>query len=391
MPNFVIHNFAAEHLEAVKAFNIRLREAGVLDLQFPESEVPAWLPKIDDREIYHEYYVALEGDMVRGGYIMKYQPFYVGGELLQLCEYRLPLSEALVDKTFAPVGVQMYLDANRKQSRLYTVGIGGFEEPAAQMLARAGWNLWAVPFFFRVLRPARFLRNIVYLRRTTARKLVLDALAMSGLGNLAVPAFQAIKTPQAVRDRDFETATVGEFGPWADEIWQAAHPQYKMIAVRDRTILNILYPASDPRWIRLRVSVGGRVVGWATVLNVPMQGHNYFGNMRVGSLIDCLALPGMESKVAHAALEHMRQGGADIAVTNLLHRDWQRSLLSAGFMQGPSNFIFAASKPVSVLIAPFEENKELVHMTRGDGGGPQNLLAVRDVPVVARAKETVSA
>lgn len=391
MPTFAIQKFSAEHSDAVKAFNARLRGAGVLDLQFPESEVPAWLPKIEDREIYHEYYLALEGDAVRGGYIMKYQQFYVSDKLLQLCEYRLPLSEALVDKQFASVGVQMYLDANRKQPRLYTVGIGGFEEPAAQMLTRAGWNLWAVPFFFRVLRPARFLRNIVYLRRTAVRRTVFDALAMSGLGNLAVPAYQAVKTPLAVRDRDFESATVSEFGPWADEIWQAAHPQYKMIAVRDRSTLNILYPASDPRWIRLRVSVAGSVVGWAAVLNVPMQGHNYFGNMRVGSLIDCLALPGMESKVAHAALEHMRQGGADIAVTNLLHRDWQRALLSAGFMQGPSNFIFAASKPVSALIAPFEENKELVHMTRGDGGGPQNLLAVRDVPVVARGKEAVNA
>ena len=38
------------------------------------------------------------------------------------------------------------------------------------------------------------------------------------------------------------------------------------------------------------------MVGWAVVLYVPMQGHNYFGNMRVGSLIDCLALPGMREQ-----------------------------------------------------------------------------------------------
>jgi hypothetical protein len=103
--------------------------------------------------------------------------------------------------------------------------------------------------------------------------------------------------------------------------------------------------------------------------------------MQVGSLIDCLALPGMESKVAHAVMQHLRRGGADIVVTNLSHRAWQRALEEAGLQRGPSNFIFAASKPVAALIAPFDENKDLIHMTRGDGGGPQNLLAARIDPV----------
>lgn len=380
MGSTTIQPYAAEHVEAVKAFNARLAKAGIV-LQFPESNVPAWLPKVDGREIYHEYYLAVDDADVRGGYIFKYQPFYVNGQMLPLCEYRLQLSEGQIDNQFASVGVQIYLDAHRKQQRLYTVGIGGYEETAAKLLIRAGWSLWEVPFFFRVLHPSKFLRNIVYLRRTPLRRLALDVLAYSGLGYLAVNAQQMLKTRAARRDTHFEVEAVDEFGPWADEVWQAAHPQYKLIALRDRTILNILYPNSEPRWIRLKVSVDGRVAGWAVALNVPMVEHNFFGNMRVGSLIDCLALPGMESKVAHAVMRHLRRGGADIVVTNLSHRAWQRALEQAGLQRGPSNFIFAASKPVAALIAPFDENKDLIHMTRGDGGGPQNLLAARIDPV----------
>jgi hypothetical protein len=221
------------------------------------------------------------------------------------------------------------------------------------------------------------LRQIVYLRGTPQRRLALDALAYSGVGWLGVHAYQVFKAWPTARDKDWTAAPVDAFGSWADDLWQVAHPQYKMIALRDRTILNILYPASDPRWIRLAVRTGSEVIGWATVLNVPMQGHNFFGDMRVGSIIDCLAVPGAEGKVAQAALAHLARGGADVVVTNLSHRAWQQALSSTGFLSGPSNFIFAASKPVSQMLGSFDANKDLVHMTRGDGGGPQNLLMAR--------------
>lgn len=369
--------YTADLVEAVKQFNARLL-AGGASITFPESHVPAWLPKVDGRDIYHEYFLALDEDGVHGAYILKHQPFFVGGRVMQLAEYRLQLSEGQINKQFASVGVQIYLDAMRKQPNLYTVGIGGYQEAAAQMLISAGWNTWLVPFYFRVLRPASFLRNIAYLRSTALRKVMLDVLAATGLGTIAIHAYQALKTRHQPRDTSRVEATAeSSFGPWADEIWQASHADYSMIAVRDATILNILYPQSDPRWIRLKVAFHGRVVGWAVVLNIPMQGHSYFGNMRVGSLIDCLALPGMENKVAVAAMQYLQQHGADIAVTNLSHERWQRALEAAGFYQGPSNFIFAASKKVSALMGPFEEHKQRVHMTRADGGGPQHLLAAR--------------
>jgi hypothetical protein len=373
----VIMPYTEDRVEAVKAFNARLRAGGAA-LSFPESHVPHWLPKVDGRSAYHEYFLAVDDDVVRGAYILKHQLFWLGGALRQLAEYRLPFSEGQVDNQFASVGVQMYLDAMRKQPLLYTVGIGGYQEPAAQMLIKAGWSTWLVPFYFRVLRPANFLRNIVYLRTTPSRRLVLDAMAATGLGHLAVNAYQALKTRGRPRDASpFETSEEPGFGPWADEIWRASLDNYAMIALRDAATLDITYPASDPRWIRLKVSSDGRPVGWAVVLSVPMQDHNYFGNMRVGSLIDCLALPGMESKVARAAIAFLKRSGADIVVTNLSHRDWRTALEAAGCYEGPSNFIFAASKKVAALLDPFDANKERVHMTRGDGGGPQNLLQAR--------------
>jgi len=76
-------------------------------------------------------------------------------------------------------------------------------------------------------------------------------------------------------------------------------------------------------------------------------------------------------------MQFLKRQGADIVVTNLSHQAWRPALEAAGFYQGPSNFIFAASKKVTALLEPFNERKETVHMTRGDGAGPQNLISAR--------------
>ena len=346
-------------------------------LTFPESPVPQWLPPVDGREIFHEYFVAVDDDAVRGAYILKHQPFWIGGQRVRASQFRLPLSEGQIDKHFAAVGVQLYLDAVRKQKLLYTVGIGGYQEAFAHLLITAGWKTCAVPFFFRVFHPQRFLRNIVYLRITPLRRLVLDALAASGLGGVAVNAWQAMKSQRPPRGPAVEFSEENGFGAWADEIWEAAKSDYSLVAVRDSTILDILYPASDPRWIRLKVRCEGKVVGWAVVLNVQMRDHNYFGNLRVGSLIDCLALPGMEDKVVAAAVRYSKSHDAEILVTNLSHQSWRTAAITRGFCPATSNYIFAASKPVAQMIESVDAKMDRVHMTRGDGSGPENLLSAR--------------
>jgi hypothetical protein len=368
--------YSEHHVEAVKSFNARMRAGGEV-IGFPESHSDG-MPRTDGRAIYDEYFLAVDDGAVHGAYILRHQPFYIGGDVVQLAQFRLPLSEGRIDKRFVALGVQLYLDAMRRQPRLYTIGLGGHQEAITQMLVRAGWITWPVPFYFRVLRAAQFLRNIVYLRTTPARRLMLDALAVTGLGALAVHAYQMLKSRGARRGPSGVAWTEEPaFGPWADEIWRAAKADYSMIAVRDAEMLNILYPASEPRWVRLKVSYQGSIAGWATVLNVPMDGHNYFGNMHVGSLVDCLAVPGMESRITVAVTQYLKRHGADIMVANLAHHRWRAAARAAGLLEGPSNYILATSKQVSALLAPFEEKKNSVHMTRGDGVGAQNLLEAR--------------
>jgi hypothetical protein len=65
--------------------------------------------------------------------------------------------------------------------------------------------------------------------------------------------------------------------------------------------------------------------------------------------------------------------GVDLIVSNQSYAAWGAALQSAGFVQGPSNFRFAASREVAKLLDPLPTTMAHIHLTRGDGAGPVNL------------------
>ena len=98
-----------------------------------------------------------------------------------------------------------------------------------------------------------------------------------------------------------------------------------------------------------------------------------YGSMRVGSIVDCWASPENALPVVEAAAATLKRQGMDLIVSNQSHALWCRALEHSGFLQAPSNFIFAASKKLAALLAPFEKNKTGIHFTRADGDGlPRN-------------------
>jgi hypothetical protein len=357
-----------ELASAVHELNQRLAARGGA-YKFPVSPVPRWLPPLPGRSIYQEYYLAVEGDAVRGGYILKHQPFVLKNERVSLGAYQLPLSEGTIDKRYSSVGVQAMLDCLSRQPLAFSLGIGSHDEPLTKVLKAAGWSILTLPFYLRIARPYRFLRGIRYLRRTRARRIAFDGAALTGLGPLALHAYQRLKTRRHPRPR---YQVVPRFESWADEVWERRQG-YSMAAVRDRESLDILYPASDPRFIRLRVTEGSTTVGWATCLSTKMSANAYFGDLRVGSLVDCFAAPAGAGQVVRAATDHLISTGADLIVTNQGHAAWCRALADAGYTAGPSNFLLALSRQLTRRLEPLAQHQEALHFTRGDGDGPFNL------------------
>lgn len=363
-----IQPFTEGYVQAVREFNARLQAGGVDQyLVFPEDPVPEWLPRLDGCEIRNEYFVAVKEEAVRGAYALKHQPFWIGGETRSIGYYHHPLSEGIVNRAYPGVGISMLADAIRREPLLYALGMEGYDRPLPRMLRSMRWRDWLVPFYFKVNHPARFLRNIEILRGSWPRRLALDAAAWSGAGWLAIGAAQKFAEAKAPRAQPVEVEEIADFGAWADELWEAAKSRYAMAAVRNREALRILFPPHNRKFLRLKVSRQGRVTGWAVVAEA--KPNPKYGKMRVGVVLDCFAAPEDAGPVVRASAEALEKRGVDLITSNQSHAAWGAALRHAGFREGPSTFVFAASPQLAELLAPFDENKTRMHFNRSDGDG----------------------
>lgn len=365
-----VRPYTEDSIPAVKAFNQRLAAGGIAqEFFFPESNIPYWLPKLDGRRIYQEYYLAVDGDFVRGGFILKYQDFSFAGTKQQLVYYHLPVSEGIVNKTYASVGVHMLRSALKMQPNLYALGMGGFDRPLPSMLKAMGWSLSAVPFYYKIHHPNAFLREIAPLRQSHFRRVTAKVAAFTGAGHVGIKLLHRLRATS-------RSQGVGEsitaFKVWADDLWAGSAKQYPLVADRGADVLNVLYP-EDKNFIRIQVTKKSQVIGWAVLLDTQMRDNKYFGNLRVGTIADGFASAEDAASVIAGATKNLEDRGVDLIIANHSHTAWGAAFRVNGFLQGPSNFIFGASKALSEKLAPFEKSQHHVYFMRGDGDGPVNL------------------
>lgn len=372
-----IQPFTTDLEPKVQAFNERLK-AGGSHFVFPKTPVNVWLPRRSDAQrTFMEVFVSTDAEAaVRGGFVIKHQPFWVGNEEKNVDNLQLPLSEGSVDPKYSGVSVQILAHVQKKHPLLYCLGMGSLENPLPMMLKAMGWTRVLVPFLFRVTRGKGFLRNINVLRTNASRRLAADVLAYSGLGGLALRPMHAALTRPSLARFTYVADEVPGFDTWADAIWDEARPAYTLVANRTAAELELLYPREKEKFIRVRVSRAGTPVGWAVMFATQMTKHKQFGAMKLGTVIDCLAVPGHEGAVVRAATRALRKRKVDLVATNQLHHAWITAFKHAGFLTGPSNYVFASSKKLTAAIAPWGEAElpqSRVHITRGDGDGPIHL------------------
>ena len=325
--------------------------------------------------MWNEFYVAVDGaspeGSVRGVYALKQEALFVRGKGTQrIACYHHPLSEGIIDRAFTSVGMLLARDALARQPFLYALGMGGAETPIAKMLKALGFALTPIPFYFRVVHPAKFLREMQALRERRSRALLMDIAAASGAGWIAIKAMQAMKSSTSGM-ANVAAEEVGEFSEWIDELWSAAKETASAATVRDARTLKLLYPKNYSSPIastrRLRITRNGSTIGWA-IIGIRRKDAK-FGTMRVGSIVDCWAMPNDANAVMGAATRALEKDGADLIVSNQSHNAWCNALEKNGFLKGPTNFVLATSKKLTELLQPLDENRASLHITRADGDG----------------------
>lgn len=370
----IIEPYQERHEAAVDEFNRRLEAGGAdRDLVFYRWAKPRFLPPSDGASLFNEYFVALDGSAVRGGYALKHQDFLCpDGNMRSVGYYHHPLSEGIVNKTYAVVGSLLLRNALQRSPLLYCLGMGGYGRPLPRMLVSLGWTHCLVPFYFKILNPSSFLREMHAIRTSRMRRLLMDLGASSGAGWTALKLWNVFtRMKSSGLEHDFQAEVIEEFSGWADSLWEAARHLYSLAAVRDTRTLRLLYPATDRHFTRLRVRRNDQDLGWAVV--GEKRKDPKYGSMRVGSIVDCCAIASQERSVIRAATDSLRRQNFDLIVSNQSHQNWRRALEAEGFVNAESNFIFAASKKLANLLQPFEKVERRMHLTRADGDGlPRN-------------------
>src|SRR5260370_11984171 len=102
----VMQPYRPEHEPAVADFNQRLRQAGEDEnLVFYRWAQPRWPPRTAESRIYNEFFVAVDGGIVRGGYALKSQEFFFpDGGIRSIGYYHHPLSESILNNPPALYG-----------------------------------------------------------------------------------------------------------------------------------------------------------------------------------------------------------------------------------------------------------------------------------------------
>jgi hypothetical protein len=360
----------------IAAFNRRMAAAGQPHRLNTERPFEA-LDVLPDAPIALSRYLCLVDGRVRGAVSIREQTFRLrGSEDVRVAFYGYPLSEGIIDPEFGMVGLMIHKEIVRHYPLIYGLGVGSLDAPVARLMTGTGWSSQPVPFHFSVLRAKPFLRNFAYLRRRGRTARIFDLLAATGLGSAGLGLF---KLAQRARGRrpDVRGLIVEPFeawDSWADAVWEQARVRYTLISDRSAAALAALYPAGHPQMRKVQVRRGdGRVLGWAVYSAAPVRGHNYFGDMTLGALIDMLAVPEAAHAAASGALWALGKTATDLVVVNHAAAAWNAAFERSGLLSGPTNsFLFLAPK-LRQALDPVVTDAQDFYFTRGDGDGPVHL------------------
>lgn len=351
--------------DRIARFNERLRLGGsVLSLSI-DSDTLAGPPT--DGLPRRALMVAEDSKEIRAGVVLYHNQMYVAGTPRRFCWIQMPISEGIVDRSHAMAIVQLIRAAIQYEPLLISLGVGSTTEPWSRFAISLGWKHTFVPFFFYPVDCTRVLRGLRYLERRPNARTAAKIAASIGLGSLASAALALRRSLR--REFRAEIEVVGSFGSWADEVFNSSLPDYPALASRNAEALNLVYPLQDKRFTRLRVEqTDGNDMGWVIVCAAQMDNNRYFGDLKVGVLVDGLARAASVPSLLAAGMEYLIAKKVDLIVANWSHTAWTGSMKRLGFFAGPSNYLALVPKEGVGELKSFETPSGM-HLTRGDSDG----------------------
>lgn len=360
-----IARFARGDEIRIRAFNARVAASG---FQFPNSPAELATPAEPGAGPWTDLWVAHAAGTVRGGYLLKHEQLWLRGRAGPVGNFQLPLSEGILDKRFGPVGLALAQHAQRQVAALYSLGMGGAARPLPRLLARLGWRVEPVPFYFRVLHGGAVARQLRVFESPARQRLqrLLAASGFAGAGALAWRAAARLARPRA--PRGLRLVPVEHFDERVDQVQAQGLASYPALLDRSAAALEVRFRRGDKRLLRFLLKRGNAVCGWLLLTCTLLHEHRQFGDLQLGCIVDSLCAPELAPAAVQLAGSELAAAGVDLIVSNQTHKAWRGALRANLFLPGPSNFILARSAAFAPAVV-----LEDLHVNRGDGDGPINL------------------
>jgi len=372
--------FARESdIVAVARLNSRLKAGGRQDEMPLDPALPGEAEyRPEGFPLFRQMLIAEDGQEVRAAMMLCHHNIYINCAKLDFCWTKMPLSEGIIDVRYSLAIIQLMKKALDYQPFLMGLGAGNPESEGYRFFVKLKWRYQSIPFFFYPVKVGKVLRGLRYFKNNPMLHYgaLLGAYSGAGAGlSQMLNLRRKLSTKKFGSLSLYEVSPVESFDDWADRIFATSIDDYPVAIRSDATSLNIVYPPSDHRYIRLRVRKKGtkQDAGWIVLASKQMNNNHYFGDLNVGTLVDGFGRPENISLLVAAGLNHLIDRGVDLIVANYSHKTWIDACLSAGMFSGPSNFqIFVSPKGSPLLTESFPLAQ--IHLARGHSDGMDNLI-----------------
>lgn len=158
-----------------------------------------------------------------------------------------------------------------------------------------------------------------------------------------------------------------------DELWKSVGGQFGAGVVRDQAHLNERFGRHLDRYRVLACRQGNALLGYCIVTSKVFHDDARMGNMKIGTIVDCLFHPNDPSTLqtmVEAACRVFRQEGVHAVFCTASHAAVRKALVARGFLKIPGNLNFAchAQAVPSLATIPLD----VWHLMRGDSDSDQN-------------------
>ena len=262
------------------------------------------------------------------------------------------------------------------------------EAPVMRILTGLKWvHKGILPQYLRVLNSREVMKNLqpsgmgsmspdakkwssllqsqignAFVRWVGSIGLAFGQMLWSGMGFLIRPGRAQVETREEL-----------EFDESYTELWQSVAGQFKAALVRDQASLQARFGRKIDRYRLLACRRGHKLMGYCILKMKTFSHDSRMGNMKVGTIVDCLYDPEvpsiLQSLMIHASQWFDREDAHVIFCTASLSAV-RRVLLANGFFRIPGNLNFAyhTRSPMPIDQVPIE----CWHLMRGDSDADQN-------------------